>query len=48
MGLTRRYFAKSDSNCLVGYQQDAALIVYKMQESVRTPYWRWVLHFSYF
>ena len=32
MGLTRRYFAKSDSYCLVGYQQDAALIVCKMQE----------------
>ena len=39
MGKTRRYFACSDSYCLVGYKQDAALIVYKILEvySIVTP-----------
>ena len=33
MGYTQRYFASSDSYCLVGYKQDAALIVYKLWEA---------------
>ena len=32
MRLRRRYFASSDSNCIVGFKHDAALIVYKMPE----------------
>ena len=32
MELTRRYFAESDNYRLMGYQQDAALIVYKLQD----------------
>ena len=46
MGLIRRYFAKSDNYCLVGYQQDAALIVYKMREVCKNSILAWLLHFA--
>ena len=42
----RRYFACSDSYCLLGYKQDAALIVYKMWEVCNSSTLRRILHFA--